>query len=127
MNDACDESTHTANRMGIVNLQMSTNFSADPGRQTFPRLTEQLRSRGTNLSFVCFGDYESMLRRRAGRLLLLWLPGYQPDLPLQKRPFVLVHGALDAVMLLAMDQRKQPDNDVGTGWNSGRRGDNALA
>ena len=26
MNDACDESTHTANRMGIVNLQMSINF-----------------------------------------------------------------------------------------------------
>ena len=23
MNDACDEFTHTANRMGIVNLQMS--------------------------------------------------------------------------------------------------------
>ena len=68
MNDVCDESTHTANRMGIIDLQMSIIFLV-PGHQTFPRLTDQPRSRGTNLSFVCLSDCESMLRRRAVRLL----------------------------------------------------------
>jgi hypothetical protein len=124
MNVACDESTHTANRMGIIDLQMSIFFLV-PGHQTFPRLTDQPRSRGTKSFFrvserlrINVASQGSQAPRR-GRLLILWLPGYQPDLPLQKRPFVLVHSALDAVMRLATDRRKQPDNDVGTGRNSG--------